>query len=94
MTGSALCCVDVELFGLAGVLRASPDNDDDVLETVRIKRRPRQMDDAFALIARKVLRLSVRSQDEDPGNRSLGDGGGQRYWRGATEEIESVALVL
>jgi hypothetical protein len=72
MTGSALCCVDVELLGLAGGLRASPGDDEDVLETICIKKRgPRQMDDAFMLITRKVLRLSVRSLDGDPGNRSL-----------------------
>jgi len=68
MTGSGLFCVDVELLGLAGGLRTSPGDDEDVLETVRIKRGPRQIYDAFTLLVREVLRLSVRSLDEDPGN--------------------------
>ena len=71
VAGPRLFCVDVELLGLAGGLGASPGNDQDVLESVGIEGSPRQTDDAFPLIARKVLRFSVRSLDEDPVDGSL-----------------------
>jgi hypothetical protein len=59
------------LLGLARGLRARACDDGDVLVTMGIKGISRQTDCAFAFIVRKVLRLSVRSLNDDPSNGSL-----------------------
>lgn len=68
MGGSCLFRVDVELLGLAGGLGTGPGDDGDVLETMGIEGSPSQTDDTFPFIAREVLRFSVRSLDNNPGD--------------------------
>lgn len=71
MSGPGLLCVDVELLGLTCRLCASPGDDGDVLKAMDIEGVPRQTDGTFTLFVRKVLRFSVRSLDNNPGDGSL-----------------------
>jgi hypothetical protein len=68
MGGSRFFRVDVELLGLAGGLGTGPGDDGDVLESMGIEGGPSQTNNTFPLIAWEVLRFTIRSLDNNPGD--------------------------